>query len=123
MRRGKPLACPWSNYPTHARNRQIQVNGERPLVYGYCPHEKDCASCAGTLYKPNLVIEQGRSFLFVECPFCTPDAYRKRVVKMKDLLPVGAGPTSTPLDPPKQPAKDKRMTANKLVPKKPAGHH
>jgi hypothetical protein len=103
--RARPRACPWANYPTHSRNKEIQVNGERPLVYGYCGQEKECASCAGTLYKPNLRIEQGRSFLFVECPFCRAEDFRKRVVRLKDLLPVGSGPTSTPLDPPKAPEK------------------
>ena len=103
--RARPRACPWANYPTHGRNREIQVNGERPLVYGYCSQDKECGSCAGTLYKPNLTIEQGRSFLFVECPFCRAEEYRKRVVRMKDKLPVGSGPTATPLDPPKPPEK------------------
>src|SRR5688572_30365237 len=100
--RARPRTCPWVNYPTHKRNREIQVNGEVPIVYGYCPQEKECASCAGTLYKPNLRIEQGRSFTFVECPFCRPDDYRKRVDRLKKDLRPGAGPTSTPLDPPKE---------------------
>lgn len=107
--RARPRACPWANYPTHSKNRELQVNGERPLVYGYCPQEKECASCAGTLYKPNLVIEQGRSYLFVECPFCRPLDYRKRVVRLKDKLPLGTGPTSTPLDPPKPPPDKKKQ--------------
>ena len=101
--RTKPHACPWVNHPTHNRNRELQVNGERPLVYGYCAQDKDCGSCAGTLYKPNLVVEQGRSFLFVECPFCSPEAYRKRVERLKDKLPVGSGPSTTPLTPPPEP--------------------
>jgi hypothetical protein len=97
--RWRPRECPWANYPTHKRNRELQVNGERPLVYGYCAQERECGSCAGTLYKPNLVVEQGRSFLFVECPYCSPAAYRRRVERWKDKLPVGAGPTTTPLTP------------------------
>lgn len=101
--RSRPRACPWVNHPTHNRNRELQVNGERPLVYGYCAQEKECGSCAGTLYKPNLTIEQGRSFLFVECPFCSPEAYRKRVERWKDKLPVGSGPTTTPLTAPPEP--------------------
>lgn len=92
------------------------MSGERPLVYGYCAQEKDCGSCAGTLYKPNLRIEQGRSFLFVECPFCRPDDFRKRVVRLKDLLPVGSGPTSTPLDPPKEPEKRPARSFRKKPP-------
>jgi hypothetical protein len=97
--RSRPRACPWQNYPTHRKNRELQVNGERPIVYGYCGQEADCASCAGTLFKPNLVVEQGRTFTFVECPFCQQDAYRKRVARLKDKLPKGSGPESTPLDP------------------------
>lgn len=98
--RVRPRTCPWQNYPTHKRNRQLQVNGAQPIVYGYCPQEKECASCAGTLYKPNLLVEQGRDFQFVECPFCQPDQYRRRVDRLKPTLRVGMGPTSTPLDPP-----------------------
>lgn len=101
--RARPRTCPWQNHATHNRNRQLQVNGAQPIVYGYCGQEKECASCAGTLYKPNLVIEQGRDFQFVECPFCTPDAYRKRVDRLKPTLRVGMGPTSTPLDAPVEP--------------------
>jgi len=104
--RARPRGCPWANYPTHKRNGELQVNGERPLVYGYCAQDKECASCAGTLLKPNLLIEQGRSFTFVECPFCQPDAYRKRAAKLKSKAPVGSGPTSTPLDPPPPPPAD-----------------
>ena len=108
MKHGKPFRCPWENYPTHKRNRELQVNGERPIVYGYCPQELECASCAGTLYKPNLVIEQGRSFTFVECPFCNADGYRKRVKRLKDLLPPGSGPVYTPVNPPPEAPKKKR---------------
>ena len=90
-------ACPWQNYPTHRRNHQIQVHGDLPLTYGYCPQELECASCAGTLYKPNVLLEQGRPFVFVECPCCEPAAYRKRVDRLKALLPKGAGPISTPI--------------------------
>ena len=57
--RARPRTCPWQNYATHKRNRHLQVNGAQPIVYGYCGQETDCASCAGTLYKPNLLIEQG----------------------------------------------------------------
>lgn len=90
--RERPRACPWVNYPTHAKNRELQVNGERPVVYGYCPQEPTCASCAGTYYKPNLLIEQGRSFQFVPCPYCSPEAYKKKVVKLRAKMPVGSGP-------------------------------
>ncbi len=120
--RARPRSCPWANYPTHNRNRQIQVNGERPLVYGYCAQDKDCGHCAGTLYKPNLTIEQGRAFLFVECPFCTADLYRKRVVRFKDKLPVGSGPTSTPLDLPKAPPAGPGVRRIRKPPAKPAGN-
>ena len=80
------------------------MNGERPIVYGYCSQDKECASCAGTLYKPNLVVEQGRDFKFVECPFCNADGYRKRVERLKPSLPVGSGPVYTPINPPPDPA-------------------
>lgn len=103
--RSRPRACPWANHPTHSKNKQLQVNGERPVVYGYCGQDTECASCAGTLFKPNLLIQQGRTFEFVECPYCTPDLYRKRVVRLKPSMPVGSGPTTTPLDaPPDEPA-------------------
>ena len=106
--RAKPRTCPWENYPTHRRNHELQVNGERPIVYGYCAQELECASCAGTLYKPNLVVQQGRSFVFVECPFCNPTAYRKRVERLQPSLPVGSGPAYTPLNPPPEPGGGKK---------------
>jgi hypothetical protein len=112
--RERPRACPWANHATHNKNRMLQVNGEIPIVAGYCAQEKDCAACAGTLYKPNLRIEQGRSFQFVECPFCTPDLYRKRVERLKPTLRPGMGPTRTPLDPP--PAAEESAPAPKRRP-------
>ena len=81
--RARPRSCPWVNYPSHRQNRQLQVNGERPVVFGYCGDDPACASCAGTTFKPNLIIEQGRSFTFVECPYCQPDAYRRRVSRLR----------------------------------------
>lgn len=96
--RERPRQCPWANYPTHSKNRELQVNGFRPIVYGYCPQDPHCASCAGTQYKPNLVIEQGRSFTFVPCPYCSADAYKKKVERLRKKLPVGSGPP--PPDPP-----------------------
>jgi hypothetical protein len=116
--RARPRACPWANYPTHSRNRELQVSGERPLVYGYCPQEVGCASCAGTLYQPNLRIEQGRSFIFVECPFCRAEEYRKRVARLKPKLPVGSGPTETPLDPPKEAPKKAPRVRRRPPPKR-----
>ena len=71
--------CPWSNYPTHNKNRELRVNGFRPIVYGYCGDHEECASCAGTTYKPNLRVEQGRGFTFVPCPYCAPEKYQKKV--------------------------------------------
>jgi hypothetical protein len=98
MSSDRPPSCPWVTYPTHKKNRELQVNGERPIVYGYCPQTAECGACAGTLFKPNLVIEQGRSFTFVPCPYCDPEGYRRRVLRLKDKLPKGSGPTQTPLD-------------------------
>lgn len=89
--------CPWQHHPTHNRNKQLQCNGDVPLSYGYCSQDLGCPSCAGTLYKPNILLEQGRPFLFVECPNCDPEAYRKRVERLKDKLPKGSGPTTTPV--------------------------
>ncbi|MBM4280099.1 MAG: hypothetical protein FJ137_04885 [Deltaproteobacteria bacterium] len=89
--------CPWQNYPTHKRNTQLQCHGDLPLSYGYCSQDLGCPSCAGTLYKPNIVLEQGRPFVFVECPHCDPAGFRKRVERLKDKLPRGAGPTTTPV--------------------------
>ena len=88
--------CPWQNYPTHRRNKQVQVHGDLPLSYGYCAQELDCPSCAGTLYKPNILLEQGRGFLFVECPCCDPVGYRRRVERLRDRLPKGSGPSTSP---------------------------
>lgn len=89
--------CPWQHHPTHNRNKQLQCHGDLPLSYGYCSQDLGCPSCAGTLYKPNILLQQGRPFVFVECPNCEPEAYRKRVERLKDKLPKGSGPTSTPL--------------------------
>jgi hypothetical protein len=111
--RSRPRACPWANHPTHSKNKQLQVNGERPVVYGYCGQDTECASCAGTLFKPNLLIQQGRSFEFVECPYCTPELYRKRVTRLKPSMPVGSGPTSTPLDAPAEPEAPKKGSVMK----------
>jgi hypothetical protein len=92
-----PRLCPWQNYPTHKRNRQLEVHGDLPLSYGYCPQELECSSCAGTLYKPNIALEAGRPTVFIECPHCDPEGFRRRVERLKSKLPKGAGPTSTPL--------------------------
>jgi hypothetical protein len=89
--------CPWQHYPTHNRNKQLQCHGDLPLSYGYCAQDLECTSCAGTLYKPNIALEQGRGFVFVECPCCDPVGYRKRVERLKDKLPKGSGPTRTPI--------------------------
>jgi hypothetical protein len=93
--------CPWVNYPTHNKNREIQVSGERPIVFGYCGDDDDCASCAGTRYKPNLLIQQGRSFTFVPCPYCMVDAYRARVLKLAVKLPMGVEPPRDPKNDPR----------------------
>ena len=100
-RRSKPGTCPWTTYPTHSRNRELQCNGDRPIIFGHCPQAEDCAFCAGTLYKPNLLLQVGRPFTFAECPFCLPDLYRRRVEKLKLKLPRGSGaPPPQPKAPP-----------------------
>jgi hypothetical protein len=83
----RPRSCPWFNYPTHRKNRKLQVDGYRPIVYGYCPQTEDCGSCAGTTYKPNILLQQGREHEFVPCPYCLPEEYRRRVERLKDKLP------------------------------------
>ena len=104
-------ACPWQHYPTHKKNKQLQCHGDLPLSYGYCSQDLGCPSCAGTLYKPNILLEQGRPFVFVECPHCDPEGYRKRVERLKDKLPKGAGPTKTPVSEQKDAAlADQRRT-------------
>ena len=80
-------SCPWWNYPTHQKNRDLQVDGYRPIVYGYCPQSADCASCAGTGFKPNLLLQMGRPFDFVPCPYCRPGDYTRRVERLKPKLP------------------------------------
>ena len=100
--------CPWQNYPTHNRNKQLQCHGDLPLSYGYCSQDIGCPSCAGTLYKPKILLEQGRGFVFVECPCCDPVAFRRRVERLKDKLPKGAGPQSTPLTEQKAAEEDAR---------------
>lgn len=79
----RPHRCPWENYPTHSKNREVQVSADRPIVYGYCSQNAECAECAGTTFKPNLVLQVGRAFEFLPCPFCSPDPYRRRVEKLK----------------------------------------
>ena len=83
----RPRACPWVNRPTHRKNRDLMVDGYRPIVYGYCPQVDDCASCAGTGYKPNLEVRKGRDFDFVPCPYCRPEDYQRRVERLKAKLP------------------------------------
>lgn len=78
----RPLGCPWANYPTHRKNRELQVDGDRPIVYGYCPQTETCGSCAGTTFKPNILLQQGRGFSFVPCPYCRPADYRRRVERI-----------------------------------------
>ena len=35
--RDRPRGCPWVNYPTHNKNRDIQVNGEVRVDVGRSP--------------------------------------------------------------------------------------
>ena len=76
-------ACPWQNYPTHRKNRKVQVNGDQPIVYGYCAQAESCSFCAGTGYKPNILLQQGRDSQFIECPHCEPEAYKRRVARLQ----------------------------------------
>jgi hypothetical protein len=70
------LTCPWQNRPTHARNRRLQVDEAVPITYGYCAMDPDCASCAGTGYKPNILLQLGRGTRTLPCPYCEPERYR-----------------------------------------------
>jgi hypothetical protein len=79
----RPRRCPWENYPTHKKNQQLQVNSDRPIVYGYCAQGEECGLCAGTTYKPNLLLQVGRPFDFLPCPYCQPQDYRRRAEKLK----------------------------------------
>lgn len=88
------LACPWATRPTHSRNGRILVDKWKPIVYGYCPQEPDCASCAGTHYKPNILLNVGRAQDSLPCPYCDPERYRKEVDRIKK-----ASPTVYPADP------------------------
>ena len=56
-------------------------------MYGYCPQAEDCASCAGSGFKPNLELKLGRPFDYVPCPYCDPDGYKRRVERLKPSLP------------------------------------
>lgn len=79
----RAYACPWQNFPTHRKNRALQVNGDQPIVYGYCAQTDACSSCAGTGFKPNILLQQGRPTDFVECPHCEPEAYKRRVARLQ----------------------------------------
>jgi len=79
--------CPYQHKMSHRKNRELQVNGFRPICYGYCPQEDDCAFCAGTLYKPNLLVQQGWGFQWVPCPYCRPDEYQRKVKRLLKKVP------------------------------------
>jgi hypothetical protein len=83
----RPASCPWWNYPTHKKNRELKVFDYKPIVYGYCSQKEDCGSCAGTTYKPNVLLQLGRPHTTVPCPYCRPDDYRRRVDVLKERLP------------------------------------
>jgi hypothetical protein len=83
----RPLLCPWTTRPSHGKNGRIIVDKWLPVAFGYCPQVEDCASCAGTGFKPNIVINVGRPTDTVACPFCFPERYRKEVEKLGKLQP------------------------------------
>jgi len=76
------ITCPWQTRPTHARNGQLMVDSAVPISYGYCAVNDECAHCAGTGYKPNILIQLGRESEFVPCPYCDPERYRKTVERI-----------------------------------------
>ena len=75
-------SCPWVTRPTHSRNGELMVDQAVPLTYGYCAQDSDCAYCAGTGHKPNILLQLGRPFTTVPCPYCTPDKFRKVVERL-----------------------------------------
>ncbi|MBN2360727.1 MAG: hypothetical protein JXR83_14835 [Deltaproteobacteria bacterium] len=95
----KLTSCPWVTRPTHSRNGEIMVDQAVPLTYGYCSQDIDCAYCAGTGYKPNILLQLGRPFTTVPCPYCFPDKYRKAVSRLRGSVgtPAAAG-TATDSD-------------------------
>jgi uncharacterized Zn-finger protein len=58
-----------------------------PVVAGYCPATEDCASCAGTGLKPNILLNVGRPTDTVACPYCEPAKYRQELHKLGKWSP------------------------------------
>ncbi len=94
----RPRYCPWVTRPSHGKNGRLVVDKWTPVVQGYCPVIGDCASCAGTGFKPNIVLNVGRPQDSVACPYCTPDRYKKELEKLGKWKPA---------PPPPPPAKPK----------------
>ena len=91
----RPKYCPWVTRPSHGKNGRIMVDKWIPVVAGYCPVTDDCASCAGTGHKPNILLNVGRPSDTVACPYCEPAKYRKEVQKLGKWSPP-ATPASKP---------------------------
>jgi uncharacterized Zn-finger protein len=73
--------------PSHDKNGRIMVDKWKPVAFGYCPQDPECASCAGTGYKPNILLNVGRPSDTVACPYCTPDKYRKEIERLRKASP------------------------------------
>jgi hypothetical protein len=86
----RPRYCPWVPRPTHEKNGRIMVDKWTPVVFGYCPQDDQCGSCAGTGFKPNILLNVGRPSDTVACPFCDPQRYRKEVEKLGKWKPTPA---------------------------------
>lgn len=100
----RPRFCPWVTRPTHSRNGRIQVDKWIPVVAGYCPIEVDCGSCAGTGFKPNILLNVGRPSDTVPCPYCEPVSYKKEMQRLGKWQP----PAEKPPEPPKKPVRRRR---------------
>lgn len=97
----RPRICPWVTRPSHGKNGRIMVDKWIPVVFGYCPQDDDCASCAGTGFKPNILLNVGRPSDTVACPCCDPARYRKEVAKTGKWSPAepkGAGKPAAVVD-------------------------
>ena len=92
----RPRYCPWVNRPSHGKNGRLIIDKWIPVVPGYCPVTEDCASCAGTGLKPNIVLNVGRPTDTVVCPYCEPAAYRKALQKFGKWSPPAPAPAPAP---------------------------
>jgi len=82
--------------PTHDKNGRILVDKWIPVSPGYCPVEADCGSCAGTGFKPNILLHVGRPTDTLACPYCEPERYKKELQKLGKWTPPAPADTKKP---------------------------